>query len=921
LSTQAQWKIEEVGAEEPALGEFFRSGQELRRGPSARNAPSAAYSALVWAAGEKLERRAWLATGPRDRGVGERRVLGRIAVFKPADWGAVGLFEVDLAESDAPMIAEALLTRAREALAVLGVERVYGPLDCSTWFQYRLRVYDAGFPPARAFAWEPTQPPEYLEYFRAAGFSEAERYHSVGYELNERHTLAHAAALLAPASALARSRGFRFEPLSTPGRGGFAALLERLHRQSARAFGENFLYTPIEPVFFEKIYESIGRSDLSFSFRAVLEANAPAAGGEEQEAGFVFCFAEGDTVVVKSIAVEPRFRKLQLSNALLHQAIHRASLEPKERGLKRFVSALVKSGSPSERIEAKHFDSPIEVWRHDYVLLEARLGARPGATPASPAAREVPEGSQEGSSDASAIGAGQATSTKEAAARPAPGPRGLEALGYLLRRRAEPLAFYEGLRKNYGRFVRLPVGPLSFFVVSDPVAIKHILLDRHRDYVKGPGFERLGLVLGKGLITAEGELWKKQRRLIQPSLSREKLAGFALQLSEITKRLADSWERAIDASEEGNIEVDLARVLMDLSLELVAETLLGSDMRPQAQAVAEAFHRILEHWEALQVSPSRLLELAPRRIAERGWFVALRGAIGGLPSARRRSFEAAVARLDSVVLSVIEEKRRALAGARPGEELPGLVAALLQARDPESGEAMGLQQLRDEVTTFLLAGHETTANGLLWTEVLLTQNPQATRRLEEEIDALVSDAPITLETAARLRWAQAVFEESLRLHPPVWRLTRQASRDDRVPVGVHRESYHVPEGSILLLTPYLVHRDPEFWGEDAGEFRPERFLTSSANSRDSRSPGERAGEGAARSGGEIRPDRFAYLPFGAGPRMCIGNHFALLEAQIVLGQLHRRFEIEVRRPTEIPLAPRITLRPAGAVPARIRRRG
>ena len=803
--------------------EFLRAAEGIRTGEWSKNTPSAAYGELVLSSLGGAAWEGWLARR-------EGRVVGRVAAFQMKH-PALGLFEVDTASDQAPTIAAALIAQACGWLRDRGAEQVYGPMDASTWFQYRLREY-AEQPPKLTYRWEPTTPPDYLQFFKVAGFTEVERYHTYGYELDE-EILAAAAKRVEPATHYAHSKGFRFVPF-LEGKT-LDSMLDLMFELSLEGFKKNFLYEPIDRAVFKRLYGAAAQGmDLGLSHRVIAK--------DGSEAGFIFCFEDQGAVVVKSMAIRERFRGLHLSTALLHQSILKAI----PRKPKSYVSALVKSGSRSEFLEQKHLGRKIDTWKHDYVLFEKKLAGE------------------------------------------APGPRGREVFEFISKRREGALGFYEELHRRYGDFIKLPLFVKSFFVLSDADAIKHVMLDHYRDYNKGPAFERLALILGRGLITSEGDLWKKQRRLVHPAFTRERLHGFARVLSQITRAWVDDWaSRAEKAEAEGRVlQVDLASEMNELSLRLVSETLLGSDMRDEARRVGAAFTGILEYFDHLMITPARFLELIP------DWTGAgsLKRLVRDLPTLRNRKFKAALTEIDSVVRKVIELRQKKPSGDS------NLVSVLLDARDSETGEGMDPDQLRDEVMTILLAGHETIANALLWSWVLLSQNPEASEKLAQESRAKLAGRSPVFEDLSDLEYGQAVFEESMRLFPPVWRLTRQAMKADRI-LG-----FEVEKGASVVMVPYLIHRDPKLWGPTAHQFKPERFMDGTQESKS-------------------RPkSRFAYIPFGAGPRLCIGNHFAMMEAQIVLAEFSQRLKVQVVDADRVEPEPMITLRPKGKVLTEIRRR-
>jgi cytochrome P450 len=462
----------------------------------------------------------------------------------------------------------------------------------------------------------------------------------------------------------------------------------------------------------------------------------------------------------------------------------------------------------------------------------------------------------------------------------APGPRGTELLRTLLTRRRDPVRFQETLRARYGDCVRIRLGDTSYFLVSGVPYVKHVLLDNHRNYTKGPNYELMAAILGRGLITSEGEHWRRHRRLVQPSLQAERMRGFIAVMVDAAAEEARSLERAAD----GGATVDVFARMMDLALRIVSRTLLGSDLGGREADVHHAVTEVLDHLERLAVSGARFLELLPggsrlRNLGKR---------LATLPTRHHRRFRAAIATLDRVIYDVIHRRRHIPPGGHPND----LVSLLLAAPQGEQ-DTMSDEEIRDEVMTMFLAGHETTATALTWCLYLLAAHPPHGDALAREADAVLADGDLDADDLPRLPLAERVFQEAMRLYPPVWRFSRFAVGPDRL------GEYDVRAGSVVVLSSYLVHRDPTYW-PDPTRFDPERFAPE-------RSLG--------------RP-RLAFIPFGAGQRMCLGAAFATIEAQIILSVLGRAVTFKLPPDHAVELEPRITLRPRGGMPllVRLRRR-
>jgi cytochrome P450 len=427
--------------------------------------------------------------------------------------------------------------------------------------------------------------------------------------------------------------------------------------------------------------------------------------------------------------------------------------------------------------------------------------------------------------------------------------------------RSDPLALLLGLHEKYGDLVRLRGTPFPLFLVSDPTVIQEALTMTGTVYAKGlpsrhdpdgPGLQPLSYLLGDGLLTSSGELHKRQRRLLQPLFHRERISEYAAAFAEIGAQ--DTWQDG----ERRDVHHDM----VEMTLAVIARTVFDVDLDTD---LAATIRRTVDG----DLSPAN--GIGPGRIARR-----LR-----LPSVRRA--ERARTDLQAVVHTLIADRRRQGTGGRD------VLSLLLDARDADSGAAMSDDQVTDEALTLLLAGHETTANALSWTLSLLARHPDAQARLHAELDDVVGDRPLTLADVPRLEWTTAVFNEAMRLYPPAWMMARRL-REDRVICG-----YQLAAGSMLILSPYVVQRDPQWW-PDPTSFNPERWIA-----------------GVAAELTEAARPRYAYFPFGGGSRQCIGNSFAQLEGVVLLAERCRRWSFTPSGPQPPASKPQVTLRPAAGV--------
>jgi len=437
-----------------------------------------------------------------------------------------------------------------------------------------------------------------------------------------------------------------------------------------------------------------------------------------------------------------------------------------------------------------------------------------------------------------------------------PRPGGLPVLGNAYRLLTDPLGFPLDCARRYGDVVDLNIPLTPTILISHPDLIEEALVQKHRSYIKDRWTRDLSVLLGSGLLTSDGELWRRQRRLVQPAFHRERIASYGETMVRYTERLAASWT----PGEERDIHDDMMR----LTREIVAKTLFDADLADDARDVDTA----------LQIVMDRFADIPP------GFPV-----LSNLPTAGKRRFERAVSWLDGFIRQLIDERRAS--DRDPGD----LLSMMMAATDEEGGGRMTDQQLRDEVMTLFLAGHETTANTLSWTWVLLARNPPARAALEAELDEVLAGRAPTLEDIPRLRYADQVIRESMRLFPPAWAIGREATTDTSI------GGYPVPRGTSLWISQYVVHRDPRYFDEPEA-FRPERWADDLAK----------------------RLPRYAYFPFGGGPRVCIGNTFATLEAVLLLATLAQRFRLDLVPGHRIEPFASITLRPRRGVRARIQPR-
>jgi cytochrome P450 len=428
-----------------------------------------------------------------------------------------------------------------------------------------------------------------------------------------------------------------------------------------------------------------------------------------------------------------------------------------------------------------------------------------------------------------------------------PGPKGRFPTGNLLDYTRDHLGFLTRCAREYGDVVRLRFVNVPVYLLNHPDHTEYVLVQNNRNFIKSRG-ERISLgFLGDGLLTSEGSFWRRQRRLAQPAFHRERITAYGEVMAESAGRMVGDWR-------DGEVR-DVHRDMMRLTLEIVARTLFGVPLKPaEFEEVGAALAVISERF----TGRGGVFFQVPERV----------------PTPGNLRFRRALGKLDALIYGVVGGRR-----ARGEDDGDDLLSMLLAARD-EKGARMSDKQLRDEVMTIFLAGHETTANALSWTWHLLAEHPEVERKLHEELDETLAGRLPTVEDLSRLRYTDMIVKESLRLYPPAWAFGREA-------VGACEiGGYHVPTGTQLIMSQWVMQRDPRYY-EHPTEFRPERWA----------------------DGLSERLPRYAYFPFGGGPRLCIGQSFAKMEANLLLATLAHRFRLRPASGERVTPRPSITLRP------------
>lgn len=438
----------------------------------------------------------------------------------------------------------------------------------------------------------------------------------------------------------------------------------------------------------------------------------------------------------------------------------------------------------------------------------------------------------------------------------AAGPSLLRIIWHWPRVRRDRLGELVELARRYGDFVKLPF-PIPTFVLNHPDDVKHVLVTNGVNYRKTGALIKGRRLLGNGLLSSEGKSHRFHRRLLQPLFQPRNVEKFAPIVTATTVDVVDGWA-------DGAI-VDMSVEMTRLTLSIVSKSFLGMDLAPEARLINDSLTTAQRH----------VCFLANHVVPPRDWMI----------PRRARAFDRAIRALDACVWRVINEHRRRDGG-------PEDMVSVLLGADQEDGATMSDEQVRDEVMTVLLAGHETTSNALSWVAYLLTLHPEVEERLHDEVDTVLGGRPPQMADIPRLRYTDWVFSETMRLYPPVWMIGRRSLAPDTLPVGGP-----IPDDAQFGISPWVLHRHPRYF-PDPERFDPERFSPEVARSR----------------------PVHAYVPFGAGERACIGQAFARMEAVLILAALAQRCRLTLEPGQRIEPEPLLTLRPRWGMRMRVARR-
>jgi cytochrome P450 len=467
---------------------------------------------------------------------------------------------------------------------------------------------------------------------------------------------------------------------------------------------------------------------------------------------------------------------------------------------------------------------------------------------------------------------------EQLAARRPPGPgRGrLKQAGFFI----NPLRFLAGLQRKYGDLVAFHFLDYDAILISNPELIREVLITQHANFVKGPALRRSRAFLGDGLLTNEGPAHLSQRRLMQPAFYHDRLRTYGAMMVELTARRMQTWR-------EGGLDkkaFDMRSEMVALTQAIVAKTLYSADVSAEAEPLTEAISDLFAFFRYLRLPRGENIRKFP--------------VLGN----RLRKAEQ---KLDGLMYSLIAQRRDVQS------DRGDLLSMLLMA--DVDGDRMTDRQIRDEMLTLFIAGHETTANALAWTWKLLAQHPEAEARFHSELADVLADRSPGFDDLDRLPYTRAVLAESMRLFPPAWIIARQAKNAFRL------GSYEFPANTVCMASQWIVHRHPAYWREPE-RFLPERWLTEAQRAQCAVNTVSGTGAATARSLDSDRP-KLAYFPFGAGPRACIGERFAWTEGVLVLAAIGTQWQFRMRKPRAEPhLEPTVTLRPKGGLPMLASRR-
>lgn len=434
-------------------------------------------------------------------------------------------------------------------------------------------------------------------------------------------------------------------------------------------------------------------------------------------------------------------------------------------------------------------------------------------------------------------------------------------IGNLMQMRNERINFFMRMQKEMGSIFRIKVPTRRAIVLSDPEWIKYVLVDNNKNYTKSFAYDSIRIFLGNGLLTSEGEYWKRQRRLAQPAFHKEKLNLMFQNMVEQTQKCIQQLEQYADT----NQPINLSKELYKLTLDIVNSTLFYNEVNSTTDKIYQLVSEGSEFITQRIDNPFKLPE----------W----------IPTPHNLREKKVLHSMDDVFFNIIDRRRK------NQEQHQDLLSMFMEAKDEETGEVMSNKQLRDEILTIFVAGHETTQIALGWTIYLLTKYPDKLKILQDEIDRVLKGDLPNFQNIRELSYLKQVIDESMRCYPPAWIVGRRTIEKDVI------KGYEIPPYTNIVMPIYVVHHDETIW-EDPFEFIPERFAPERLKDK----------------------HKYAYFPFGGGPRLCIGNNFAIQEMQVCLAMLLQQFSIKVE-PDFVPeLDPLVTLRQKNPIYAKVWKR-
>jgi cytochrome P450 len=437
-------------------------------------------------------------------------------------------------------------------------------------------------------------------------------------------------------------------------------------------------------------------------------------------------------------------------------------------------------------------------------------------------------------------------------------------LGVLPEFRRDPLGLYVGLMQQYRDLVRLRFGPRYSYTLFHPELIKRVLVDNNKNYQRNAfGNELLKQQIGLNLLTGDGDFWLHQRRLMQPAFHRQRIQGFGTIITTSAEAMLARW-----AATPPGAALNIAHEMMQVTLQVVGQALFSTDLLQDSRGLGHS----------IEVSSQFYAYRLGQLIRTPLW----------LSTRRNREYKAAIQPVLHLVPDMITARRQLIANQGTADETGrqyDMLDLLLDARDEETGAAMSDEQLATEIRMFIAAGHETTSNTLTWTLYLLSQHPEVEAKLLAEIDGVLNGRTPTVAALPQLVYTKMVIDEAMRLYPAAWIIARQAIGEDQL------GDYHIPPKQGAVIPIFAVHRHPDFWVEP-DRFDPERFTPVAATQQ----------------------HRFAFLPFGGGPRQCIGAGFAQTEAQLILPMILQRYRLRLQPGSAVVPEPLVTLRVKGGLP-------